>query len=87
MENNLLDNQDITPVRDLGPASYLMASRQVKLKSVNRTNRSIVYFNFTPKLSAEKLISDYWSGKAKPIQPKELFSSLRDLKDILFSGT
>ena len=87
MENNLLHDLDKTSVKDLSLASYLMASGKVKLEGFDRAKNNIVYFNFTPKNIAEKLINDYWSGLAEPIQPKKLFSCQRELKDILFQGT
>ncbi|MBI2017436.1 hypothetical protein HYS92_00135 [Candidatus Daviesbacteria bacterium] len=63
-----------------------MASGQVKLVNVERHPDNTTYFHFEPKEIAEGLVTAYWAEDAPPIQPKKLLGSLRDLKDILFSG-
>lgn len=73
-------------VRDLNVAAFLMSSEQVKLVNVER-HPDVVYFHFEPKTVAETLVTSYWAETVSQlIQPKKILGSLRDLKDILFSG-
>ena len=85
MEDKSYPNSN-TRVKDLNVAAFLMASGQVKLVDVERLDNT-AYFHFEPKEVAETLVTDYWAeAVSQPIQPKKLLGSLRDLKDILFSG-
>lgn len=86
MEDKLYPSSNTLAVRDLNIAAFLMATGQVKLADVERQSNSTVFFHFEPKQIAEDLVSAYWAEEAPEIQPKKLLGSLRDLKDILFSG-
>ena len=44
-----------------------------------------VYFIFSPKEEAERLVESYFSGTAK-VDPRELFARLNDLRDLIFGG-
>lgn len=44
-----------------------------------------IFFVFTPKDRAEKLVESYFAGTAS-INPRELFARLNDLRDLIFSG-
>lgn len=79
-------NSTSAAIRDLNIAAFLMASGQVKLVNVERHPDNTAYFHFEPKKIADNLVTAYWAEDAPPIQPKKLLGSLRDLKDILFSG-
>lgn len=76
----------ILEIKDISLASYLYASGQVKLVGKKRLPSGELYFQFSPKDTAETLINRYWNLQAPEIQPKALFSALRDLKDIIFGG-
>lgn len=69
--------------KNLNIAAFLYASG-VQLVTTNRISRE-VFFIFSPKNKAEKLVSDYFSGTAV-VDPRELFARLNDLKDLIFSG-
>ena len=73
-------------VKDLNLASYLYSIKEISLVGIDRANPSEVSFRFSPKEKTQLLIRDYWLNKAKPIQPRKLFSSQRDLKDLIFKG-
>jgi len=75
---------DILEIKDLSIASYLYSTQQVKLIGKRRQSNGEVLFQFSPKDKAEELVNLYWNLQAPPIQPKQLFSALRDLKDMLF---
>lgn len=68
--------------KSLNVASFLFASG-LKLKNTIRA-KSEVFFVFTPKNEAEKLMEKYFAGTAT-IDPRELFARLNDLRDIIFS--
>ena len=69
--------------KTLNISAFLFASG---LKLVNTTRvRNEVFFIFTPKDKAEKLVSDYIAGSAT-VDPRELFARLNDLRDLIFSG-
>lgn len=86
METNKQFNSNTLAVRDLNIAAFLMSSGQVKLAQVERHLDKTTFFHFEPKELAENLVASYWAEDAPSIQPKKLLGSLRDLKDILFSG-
>ena len=77
-------DMDILEIKDLSIASYLYSTQQVKLIGKRRQSNGEVLFQFSPKDKAEELVNLYWNLQAPPIQPKQLFSALRDLKDMLF---
>lgn len=77
-------DRTIIEIKDLSLASYLYSTQQVKLVGKRRQSNSEVLFQFSPKDKAEELVNLYWNLQAPPIQPKQLFSALRDLKDMLF---
>ncbi len=70
--------------KNLNIASYLYASG-VQFAGSNNINGEF-FFKFTPKDKAEQLVQLYFSGAAT-VNPRELFSRLHDLKDIIFSGS
>ncbi len=70
--------------RDLYLASFLLSSRKVSLSGTDKKGKEI-YFLFSPRELAEELNILYWADKAPSIQPRQLFQSLRSLKDLLFS--
>lgn len=74
---------DTIQIRDLNVAAFLFATDQVRLKSINRSEK-IVFFNFTPVEETEKLLESYWTEKAPLIQAKKLFDARRDLQDMIF---
>lgn len=87
MEDKSYPNSKTLAVRDLNIAAFLMATGQVKLVDVERQSNNTVFFHFDPKEVAENLVTEYWAETvSQPIQPKKILGSLRDLKDILFSG-
>lgn len=78
--------ESVLEIKDIAVAAYLYSTNQVKLLGKRRLETREVFFQFAPKDKAEKLIQDYWNLQAAPIQPKQLFSSQRDLKDMIFGG-
>lgn len=86
MENKTTTIETLA-VKDLNIAAFLMASGQVKMVYVERHPNNTAFFHFEPKEVAESLVTEYWAESvSQPIQPKKILGSLRDLKDILFSG-
>jgi hypothetical protein len=79
-QDNLLE------IKDIAVAAYLYSSQQVTLIGTKRLVNKDVLFQFSPKEKARSLIQDYWNLKAPSIQPKQLFSAQRDLKDMIFGG-
>lgn len=77
---------DTIEIRDISICSFLYATGLVQLIGKRKLQNGDIYFQFTPKKTAEELIQQYWSSKAPPIQPKTLFSALRDIKDMIFGG-
>ncbi|HVZ12284.1 MAG TPA: DUF5659 domain-containing protein [Patescibacteria group bacterium] len=73
-------------IKDLSLAAYLYATGQVKLTGTKRLSHNEVIFLFSPDESVQMLLRQYWNLQAPIIQPKQLFSALRDVKDIIFSG-
>ncbi|MEN9328650.1 MAG: hypothetical protein RI947_1458 [Candidatus Parcubacteria bacterium] len=78
--------QNIVEIKDLSIAAYLYSTSQVKYVGKRRLSSGDVLFQFSTRSIAEQLISDYWNLSAPPIQPKQLFNAMRDLKDIIFAG-
>ena len=77
---------DFIELKDLSVSSYLYATNLVKLVGRRKLQTGEVVFQFAPKAKAEELVNLYWSLQAPPIQPKQLFSAQRDLKDMIFGG-
>lgn len=73
-------------VKDLSLAAYLSVCADVQLVKTERNSTGSVFFHFSPLVRSQQLITDYWSDKAPAIQPRRLFSALRDLKELIFSG-
>jgi len=73
---------EIYETKNLNIASYLCASKIV-LSKTRRVDRD-VYFQFENKKEVEKLVNDYFTGKAL-INPQDLFARLNDLRDLIFS--
>jgi len=68
-------------IKDLGLASYISANsiKPLKVKKIEGT----VYFYY-PEKETGPLISSYWND-TKPLVPaRQLFSSQRSLKDLIF---
>lgn len=73
-------------IKDISVASYLYASKKVEFIGKRRLSSGEVLFQFHPYEAAKWLVEAYWSLQAPLIQPKDLFSAQRDLKDIIYSG-
>jgi len=82
MENKSLNT--IIEVKDLSLCSYLYATQQVKIVGKKKLPNGTVILQFSPQTKVEELINLYWNLQAPPIQPKELFNALRDVKDLIF---
>ncbi len=76
-------NEDVLEIKILNLAAYLNAAG-VRLVGTKRVNGE-VFFLFSPKTEAEKLLESYFADTAT-INPKELFAKLNDLRDLIFSG-
>lgn len=85
MEMNTQNSTSFS-VKDLYIAAYLRSCDGIRLSKTERDGSGNVYFHFMPLEQSERLVSDYWSESAPFIQPRRLFSALRDLKDMIFSG-
>lgn len=77
---------DFYQVKDLSLAAFLFSVNTVTLVDKQRLPNGTVVFLFSPRSVAETLVSQYWTLQAPPVQPKQLFSAQRDLKDMIFSG-
>lgn len=75
--------QDRYTTKILNLAAFLYASG-IQLVGTKRINNE-VFFLFSPKNEAEKLVTSYFANTAT-INPKELFAKLNDLRDLIFSG-
>lgn len=79
-------HQDTLIIKDLNVAAYLLASGEVILVKPERKSRNLVLFHFSPKDKAQLLVDNYWSDTDQ-LSPRNIFSALRSLKDLIFSGT
>lgn len=79
-------DQAILEIKDIAVSAFLFSTHQVQLLGKRRLPTGEVLFQFSPKPKAEELIQAYWNLQAQPIQPKQLFSAQRDLKDMIFGG-
>lgn len=68
--------------KNLNLAAFLYASG-ISLVQTSQENFEIT-FSLEPKDKAEKLVKDYYLGKAL-VNPQDLFARLNDLRDIVFS--
>lgn len=68
--------------KNLNLAAYLYASG-IQFNGTTKADKEF-FFRFEPKFEAEQLVNNYFLGKAS-VNPKELFSRLHDLKDIIFN--
>lgn len=84
--DNKQPNTTLYELKDISVASYLYASKQVEFIGKRRLSTGEVLFQFLPYKAAKRLVELYWSLQAPIIQPKDLFSAQRDLKDIIYSG-
>ena len=73
-------------VQDLSVSSFLYSLPNISLIGKRRLPDGKVVFLFSPQEEVQELVSKYWQLQAPPIQPKQLFSAQRDLKDLIFSG-
>ena len=73
------------PVKDLSIASFLLASGELKLIKVEKIDKA-VHFHFSPRQQAENLTVAYLSETAPSIQPRKLFDSMQNLKNLIFSS-
>jgi hypothetical protein len=73
-------------VKDLSVAAFLYSLDTVLFSGKKRLPDGTVVFLFSPYALVNSLISQYWTLKAPHIQPKQLFSAQRDLKDMIFGG-
>lgn len=80
------DNPSVLEIKDVSVAAYLFSTNKVKLIGKRRLSSGEVLFQFSPKDAADKLIQAYWNLEAPLIQPKQLFSAQRDLKDMIYGG-
>lgn len=87
MENKSLNFKDTLAIKDLSIAAYLYSCDEIRLVRTERDHLGNVTFHFAPKKQAEQLVNLYRTDNAPHIQPRKLMSSLRDLKDVIFSGT
>ena len=85
MEDKLIAS-DTFAIKDINVASFLMASGAVKFAGIERTANKTAFFHFAPKDKAESLVDSYWADSAPSVQPRILFNSLRNLKDVIFGG-
>lgn len=87
-QNNMENNQQSKTysLRDLSLASFLLASEQVTLVTVERKNDHIVVFHFSDPEKSRALADAYWSDNPPFIPARKLFGCQRDLKDLIFSG-
>lgn len=85
MDRNYADT-DLVELKDIAVAAYLYSTEKLKLVGKRRLPNGEVLFQFSPRKIAEELVNQYWNSEAPPIQPKQLFSAQRDLKDMIFGG-
>lgn len=83
---NRIGNSQLSEIKDISLAAYLYATGLVELSGTKRPSRNEVIFLFSPADKVQSLLQQYWNLQAPVIQPKQLFSALRDVKDIIFSG-
>lgn len=72
--------------KDISIAAFLLCCNNITLVSKTRLANNDIVFNFSPKIESEILESSYWNFAAPSIQPRKLFSSQRDVKDMIFGG-
>lgn len=77
--------RDCFKTRDLALSSFLFSTKDIDLVGTGREGKD-TYFYFKPKSKAEHLVNQYWSDSAPQIQPRVLFNSMRNLKDVIFGG-
>jgi len=70
--------------RSLILAGYLLATGEVHLIEVDKSNPKEVFFIISNAKICEQLVSDYWADKAL-VNPKLLNTKLSDLKDQIFN--
>lgn len=86
MDTNIPQTNNTQAVRDLSVSAFLYSCDEIRLVKIERDQSGNVTFHFFPKTLTKHLISLYRTDDAPPIQPRKLFSSQRDLKDMIFSG-
>ncbi len=86
MEKNTLQKNNVLEIKDLSLVAYLFSLKEISFMGKRKLPNGTVVFLFSPSDKAEQLISLYWALEAPPIQPKQLFSAQRDIKDMIFSG-
>lgn len=85
MQKNAIAMENTTEIKDISLIAYLFATGKVTLVNKRRLPSGETYFSFTPKQLVNELIAQYWNLQAPSIQPKQLFSAMRDVKDMIFS--
>lgn len=76
----------ILELRDLSISAYVYSLKSVRFLGIKKLPNGDCIFRFAPRIAVEELIQQYWNLNAPAIQPKTLFSSLRDMKDMIFGG-
>ena len=69
--------------KSLSLAAYLYSTKGISFLGTGRSGNGNVYFQFKPKAKAEKLIADYYMGKAIG-NIRDVFESYKTLKDLIF---
>jgi len=69
--------------KNLNLSAYLSCFKTVQFIGAVKINNEF-FFKFTPKNNAEALVNNFFSGSAI-VNPRELFSRLHDLKDLIFA--
>jgi hypothetical protein len=77
--------ENTVETKDISIVAYLFATGKVTLAGKRKLPSGEIYFSFAPKNLSNDLITQYWNLQAPSIQPKQLFSALRDVKDMIFS--
>jgi hypothetical protein len=81
---SVIGMENTVETKDISLVAYLFATGKVTLAGKRKLSSGEIYFAFTPKKLSEELITQYWNLQAPSIQPKHLFSAMRDVKDMIF---
>lgn len=77
-------NEDVIRTKDFYLTAYLL-SRGLRLYKLDRMEPRRVFFVFHNVEGGEKLVEDFFLGKAE-VEPKKFSAAIREAKQLLYSN-
>lgn len=81
MEEKIMN--DIYETKDKQISPFLLTQPEIKFLGT-RIEGSIIYFRFSPLEKCQRLVNDFMSRQAPPVDPKTLLDAVESFRDRIF---